>query len=169
MEMISTDREFLPTLPSRASRKISKRSRFSERSFLNATWLAYGGRLRRFGFEAKLERQCFMLLNARNDMWDISEQFGPIEYVDFNGVKRTHRFDFFVEMKEGKRLGVAVRPQEKAAKLIDVLRLIASQYRDVIDEVRLFTNRDFSKAQAYNAELIFHARKISDANADEAL
>lgn len=170
MNMISTNREVMSALPSRASRKISPRSRFSERSFLTAAVPADAGRKRRFGFEAKLGRLCFFLLLARPDTWNVQEQFGPIHFDDGEGKQRAHTFDFLVELKCGKRRAIAVRPFQKAAKLAKSLERIAQQLvPKFFNEIVLFTDRDFTQAQAYNAERLYFARQHLDETADQKL
>lgn len=133
--------------PSRASRRVSARSKASARVQIvdRRECLARPVVLQ---VESALEAKCFALLAARPDVLDIIEQPPAVRYQDPRGVGRWHTFDFLVALRSGSRLAIAVRPWERVQKrrFDDLLRLIAPQVpKSFADRVVLFTDADIPR------------------------
>lgn len=153
---------------SRASRKISFRSRTSVRGMM-PVWIPAQALHRCVCFESKLELIFITLAMTSGKVVDLLEQPQALNYRDASGKERSHTFDFLITMHDGQRHAVAVRPEERAiAKRFDAeLALIGSQLPpDFAENVILFTDRCFSAADASNALRYFELLKCADPEAD---
>ncbi|MFA3920458.1 TnsA endonuclease N-terminal domain-containing protein [Ruegeria hyattellae] len=161
----------LQPLPSRATRKISKRSKHSSRGGIVAqlpTW----ERPRIVYFESKLEQRVLFLLLARPDLVDLREQPPMIRYRDEQGQLKHHFFDFLIELRSGRRVAIAVKPAKIArrSRFVRNLRCIRQEMRkDYAHDIVLITDQDFTKAEALNAERYHEFRRNRDLEADKAL
>jgi hypothetical protein len=121
-------------------------------------------------FESSLERKVHRCAAAMRDTIEIWEQ-QPVRYVDFSGHHTQHFFDLLVKKASGEKIAVAVKPSKIAEKkdFLSLLALIASQTpKEFADRVVLVTERDMSREQIHNAELI-HAVRLDPNEDDDAI
>lgn len=146
--------DFIPDpLPSTSSRTISLHSAYSVHG-----WDFFDGR--KVWYEAELELAFARLAKMRPDVKEVFEQPPAVTYIDDAGQERSHTFDFKVLKTDASRLLVAVKPAGKVEQTgIDrVVELAAEQIPpSVADFVVLFTDRQLSDVDLYNAEAIQQA------------
>jgi hypothetical protein len=144
----------LPPLPSRAMRRIARRSKSSSRGGI-VVQLPNWQRSRIVLFESRLELRVLFLLLARGDLIDLWEQPPSISYRDKHGNRRTHFFDFLIRLSSGRRVAIAVKPAKRAMRIefVRELRCIRrAMSKDFADDLILITDQDFTMAEALNAE-----------------
>ena len=155
-----------PPLPSRATRKIAKRSKASSRGGIVAK-LPANCRKRVIQFESKLEQRVLWLLLATKDVYDIWEQPPSLTYINHEGKYRLHTFDFLIVLTSGCCLAIAVKPARLVHKnkFVQDLRCIRkAMHKDYADRLVLITDRDFTPAEALNAQRFHEFRRhINDA------
>lgn len=141
-------------LPSRATRRIAKRSKYSSRGGI-VVQLPGWARPRIVCFESKLEQRVLFLLLARRDLIDLWEQPPSITYWDEGGRRRSHFCDFLIRLSSGRRIAIAVKPAKRASRIgfvRDLQCIRAAMSKDFADDLVLITDQDFTKAEALNAE-----------------
>ncbi|UWQ29057.1 TnsA endonuclease N-terminal domain-containing protein [Leisingera sp. M523] len=141
-------------LPSRASRRIAKRSKASSRGVV-AVHLPGQNRPRIILFESKLEQRVLFLLLANAAVKDIREQPEPFKYAGSDGRRKHHFFDFLVVLASGRTIAVAIKPMARVRKtrfLAELEDIRAAMTSKFADDVVLITDQDFTKAEALNAE-----------------
>lgn len=152
--------------PSRASRKIARASR----GHFNGHVVAGDGPGRIIRTESHLELVVLLVLLARPEIVDVVEQLPPISYIDMNGVRSEHVFDFLATCIDGARIAIAVKPWQHARRSDFVTRLKCIA-RDMpmgfADRIQLITDRHLDPTDVHNAWLLHGARHV-DAEADEA-
>lgn len=144
----------LSPLPSRAMRRIARRSKSSSRGGI-VVQLPSWHRPRIVLFESRLELRVLFLLLARGDLTDLWEQPPSISYRDDIGRRRIHFFDFLIQLSSGRRLAIAVKPAKRALRISFVKELgciRSAMHKDFADDLILITDQDFTKAEALNAE-----------------
>ncbi len=157
-----------PPAPSKATRRIARRSRASLRGELVAQ-LPADNRPRRIVFESKLEHRFLLLTLARRDVHDIWDQPPAIAYRDARGRRRTHTFDFLVTFESGRRIATAIKPEKLVHKrrFLEELQSIRSAVRpDFADDVVLVTDRQIDKRKAAIAARFHEFRRDQDGEAD---
>jgi hypothetical protein len=145
---------FIPdTLPSRASRQIALHSKGSVRGFDfidgRKTW-----------YEAELEWKCGLVAKINPDVVDVAEQPPAVAYIDDDGIRRHHTFDWRVVKADNSKTLVAVKPAALVAKsgIERTLELIRCQIgKRTADYVLLFTEEKLTPIDLCNAETIHHA------------
>jgi hypothetical protein len=163
--------EFRPPMESRATRKVIKKSNASCRVIVVAKLPAHD-RLRRYVLESRLEEKVFYLFQARPDVQDIIEQPTRVGYIGTDGKHKYHTFDFLVVLNDGRKIAIAVKPDELLGKsnLIGELQAIQSSLpRGFADEIEYVTDRDIDRVSAINAQRLCEFRRISDDHADETV
>lgn len=156
---------------SRSTRHISPRSQASLRGTLVAQ-LPADRHPRRIVFESKLEQRVLHLLLARPDIHDIWDQPPAIAYRDAKGQHKRHVFDFLASLTNGRRIAIAVKPSELAAKrrfrqelqLIRVATSLAFAH-----DIVLVTERSFRMEAARNAARLHEFRRAPDPEADACI
>ena len=154
----------LPPLPSRATRRIAKRSKASSRGAV-VVQLPCEDRPRVIQFESKLEQRVLWLLLARPDVRDIQEQPPSLGYMDERGKARRHTFDFLVTLRCGHRYAVVVKPAKRARKsrfLRELKQVRKAMRKTYADAILLITDRDFTRAEALNAQRLHDFRRDRD-------
>jgi len=145
---------------SRATRAISRRSKGAGRAVL------VGGRVpRQILCESLLEHRAATILLARRDVADIWDQPPAVTYEDETG-RHKHTFDFLVELHDGRRIAIAVRPEHRAHDLRKTVTTIAAQIRDFADEFLVLTDAQLTPNRLHNATTILMARRGANPNAD---
>lgn len=159
------DKDLAP-LPSRATRKIAKRSKASSRGAI-VVKLPADGRTRIIQFESKLEQRVLWLLLATKDISDIWEQPPSLTYINHEGKYRLHTFDFLIAFTSGCRLAIAVKPARLVHKnkfIQDLKCIRKAMHKDYADRLVLVTDQDFTTAEALNAQRFHEFRRhINDA------
>ena len=135
--------------PSVSSRQMTLHSAFSVHGYTfidgRITW-----------YESVLERCAALLGRLRPDILDVAEQPPAVEYVDDDGVRRRHTFDFKFTTTD-LRVLTAVKPSAMVAKtgVGRIVELVAEQVSPVIaDEVSLFTEEMLTETDLLNAEVV---------------
>ncbi|MET4370798.1 hypothetical protein ABIA99_003492 [Bradyrhizobium sp. LB12.1] len=147
--------DFLPDpLPSLSSRTIGMHSAISVHG-----WDYIDGR--KVFYEAELERLFAILAKMRPDVLAVAEQPPAIFFIDDQGLKRPHTFDFLLTTTAGREL-VAVKPAHLVEKtgVGRIVELVAEQIMpSVADYVVLFTDKELSDVDVRNAELLHGASR----------
>lgn len=164
-EFGTLDMPELVPMPYRGHRKINPRSRGSNRVF--PVWLdPETARARVFGCDSQLEYHHLALILTNPKTAQVHEQYGPISFVDADGHRRTHYIDLLITQKSGQKIAVAVKPTERlksGAFLRDLHSLESSIVPRIADEVRLVTERCFSRGDAFNAAMYQRFKLHTDA------
>lgn len=106
-------------------------------------------------YESKLEERVFFLVLANPAVANLWEQPQFISYRDQSGNRKTHFIDFLVELKSGRRLAIAVKPWKVVLEknfLRELQQIRAAMSKDFADDIVLVTERDFTRAEALNAQ-----------------
>lgn len=143
--------EFIPhPLPSLASREMSLHSAVSVHGYLPING-------RKVWYESMLERCCGVLARLRLDVVSIAEQPPAVEYVDDDGRRRPHVFDFKFDTTTLGRVLMAVKPSDRVVKSgVDrIVELTREQLSpSVADGVGLFTEEALSVVDLFNADAV---------------
>lgn len=149
--------------PSRASRKIPRRSKGSITGQL--TFGEDRGRGQCLVFESDLERQVALLVIYSPGVIDVEDQVGPVTWTDARGKTRHHTFDFAVTRvtADGKkvRYGLAVKPEHRAnsAKFCDEMeRVTRAAVPLLVDRVFVVTQANINKKDLTRAKQLHGAR-----------
>ena len=121
----------------------------------------------RVGTESHLEAQGALILSARPTTLDLVEQV-KFWWYDEDGEYHSHYIDLVTTQVDGKIVGYAVRPKEKASfDYIKTLARIKEQaiHQCFLDDLRLFTEEDVCPIEWHNAQLL-HAGRRPDCFAD---
>lgn len=162
----------MPPAPSRAWRKIPTASRGHSTVDVIAHLPADRDRGVLWGrlitCESLTEAMALYVVLARRGVYDIEEQLPPIAFIDVDGERRNHVFDFRVTYTDGRREAIAVKP----AKLVEkhrfdatLARIAAATPRSFADRVSLTTDASIDPIEAHNACLI-HGFRRPDLEAD---
>lgn len=147
---LPTPTRWTPTRASRASRNISMRSKGSSRgSYVAGGYLVL--------YESKLEYWIALAYRADPDVVDVEDQPPEVFYVDDEGVRRQHTFDYRVTFRAGGRMLVAVKPSTDVASsgIARIVELVAGQISPAVAEyVCYVTEKDLTSDEKFNAELL---------------
>lgn len=122
-------------------------------------------------YESKYERGLISLLLVDPQVRDIQEQPPEVAYVDTDGRRRVHIFDFLVR-RAGRRIAIDVKPSDKVAgsRIETVQRLIREQTgTSFADEFIVRTEQHIHPDDVHDAETILRARRLPDPAADAAV
>jgi len=162
---------FRPPLQSRATRKISLRSKASARGLVVAR-LPADPHPRKIWFESWPEYKCLLLLLAMAEVYNIWDQPPKIRYRNRDGKFCNHTFDYLVTLTNGERIAIAVKPAALVIKrdFVDELSYVAAAVPlDFADRVWLITEKNLNKDEVANAEMLHAFRRKPDVEADEAI
>lgn len=158
-----------PPLPSRAARKVPKKS--SNHFVGQMTFGEERGRGQCLVFESKLEHDVALCLIYRPGVVDVLDQVGPVHYVKVDGRPGRHFLDFVAVEEGGRRTGVVVKPwrhAERTAFRQDVKRVAAAASAGTVDRIVVATERSFSSATlAFRSQL--HAARHQQPEFDTVL
>ncbi|MFC7699501.1 hypothetical protein ACFQX9_22730 [Bradyrhizobium sp. GCM10028915] len=107
-------------------------------------------------YESMLERCAALLGRLRPDIVEVAEQPPPIVFIDDDGVRRHHTFDFRFTTT-ARRVLTAVKPSAMVTPTgIDrIVDLVAEQVSpSIADEVSLFTEKLLTETDLFNAEVV---------------
>jgi hypothetical protein len=119
--------------------------------------------------QSHTEFQTALVMLARRDVVRLENQVA-FEWIDVDGKRRTHYFDFRVTLRDGRRIALVVKWSTKARKpqFKEVTARIASQVPPAFaDEVLVVTERHLDPIEVHNAELI-HAARFPEPEVDAA-
>jgi len=108
-------------------------------------------------YESILERCCALLARLRPDIVEVAEQPPTIIYIDDQGVRRPHTFDFKFTTTAVRRVLTAVKPSALVDKtgIRRIVDLVAEQVSpSIADEVSLFTEELLTETDLYNADVV---------------
>lgn len=126
-------------------------------------------RNREFVYESKLERGFIYISLASSLVEDYLDQPPPVEYSDEDGRRAMHTFDAFVDLADGTRAAVDVKPKSKVDKsgILQVQRLIEQQHRKSVADVYLVRTEDhIHPDDVADAKLLLRARRLLCEKAD---
>lgn len=158
-------------LPYRGHRSINPRSRGSCRIFAVLPDLPTR-RPRIYGLDSQVEHHNLVSWLIDPNVEQVQEQVGPIPFKDEHGFPANHFIDLLVTKNDGRRIAVAVKPtrrMESGRFMRELVQLKETMPRGVADEVRLVTERSFSRDVAYNAELYLRFSLTPDGVVDARL
>lgn len=118
--------------------------------------------LREVCYEYALERCCLVVGRLRPDIVEVAEQPPPVTYIDDDGRKRRHIFDFRFTTMDGERSLMAVKPSALVAVSgVDrILELIAEQTSSLVaDFVVLMTEETLSQVDLFNVQVVNSATR----------
>lgn len=127
------------------------------------------GKPRLYGCESQLELHNLALTLVDPEVQQVIEQHGPIPFRDADGLLRSHFFDLLILYKDGRRVGVAVKPEERLISgkvLRDLRQLRATMPLGLLDEVRLVTEHSFLRSKAQNALMYLRFKMTPEPEAD---
>lgn len=164
-------REDSPVLPYRGQRKINPRSRNACRIF--AVFPDLETRLPRiYGLDSQLEYHHLALTLVSPCVTQVHEQFGPVKFRKPDGTTGTHYLDLVITDENGNKTGVAAKPTSRLASgrfLAELEQIRHAAVPDLVDEVRLVTEKCFSRTAAMNAATYLRFALCPDAEADARL
>lgn len=147
---IRDDRPWSARMPSVSSREMTLHSAVSVHGYTfidgRITW-----------YESVLERCAALVGRLSPDIVEVAEQPPPIEFIDDDGVRRHHTFDFRFTTTGKGRVLTAVKPSAMVAETgIDrIVDLVAEQVSpSIADEVSLFTEKLLTETDLFNAEVV---------------
>lgn len=116
----------------------------------------------RVNTESHLEAQATLLLAARTTTLELVEQV-EFEWYDQDGEYHSHYIDLVATQADGQDVGYAVRPTKRASPdYIKKLARIKEQavHQGVLDDLRLFTEKDVCPVEWHNAKLFHGVRRV---------
>lgn len=145
-------------LPSRAQRKIPKRS---SHHFVGQLVYNRGEQRQCLGFASLLEYHTALCFIYRPDFLDIEEQLAALPFILPNGKKSAHFFDFKVTFRGGWRVCISVKPERIAQTFayratMDCIKRAA--IGNICEDVRTVTQRNIHPIELHNAKLFHSAR-----------
>jgi hypothetical protein len=114
-------------------------------------------------FESLIEARFSVIAEARHDIVEIRDQWPVVHYVDCNGCMVSHTFDFWVRMKDGRSVAIAVKPTGRvnSSSILKTLQAIKEQgIGGFAEDVALVTEAYATEDAAYNARWKLHARRM---------
>lgn len=153
-EMVET---WVPPIPkAEGSHMPPRRNRFNARAFIPDV-----GTNIQIGNASWLELKCAMHFMANRRVVRIEDQALTIGYVDEADVKRSHRCDFLITFDNGKKLAVAVKPDDRveARGLDKLLRILRSNLHGAADDIIILTDAYLTSDRAWNSQSIIRARR----------
>jgi hypothetical protein len=158
-------------LPYRGHRSINPRSRGSCRIFAVLPDLPTR-KPRIYGLDSQIEYHNLVITLTDPNVAQVNEQVGPIPFKDENGFPANHFIDLLITMKTGRRIAVAVKPTgriESGRFMRELIQLRDTMPDEIADELRLVTERSFSRSDAVNAEMYLRFSLTPDIEVDARL
>ncbi|MFC4173225.1 hypothetical protein ACFOYU_14345 [Microvirga sp. GCM10011540] len=123
-------------------------------------------------FESTLEEGWACILRTDHRTREVHDQPAPVAYVDDDGIRRSHTFDFRAVLDCGRKIAYAVKPSSRVASsgIGRTLELIRQQVRPgFADAFVLRTEEHITKDRVHNARLILHSWASRDPDHVEAI
>ena len=121
------------------------------------------------GYDSNTEMKWKLVLLARPGVAWIESQV-HFQWLDADGKKGEHFFDFRVLMADGQRVAIMVKSEYRRnqLKVQDELAEVAARVpRSFADQVVVMTERDIDPVEYFNAEMM-HEMRRPDPDADAA-
>lgn len=158
---------FAPPRQSRATRYISLRGRGSYRGAVAAQ---LSGVSRMIVFESLLEYHCLIMLLTDRSVVDVWDQPPKIDYTTIDGRLTDHTLDYLARHDNEQVIGYAVKPYDKVYDEngeftefgLNMQRVRAAAGH----QIRIVTERSFSRTQIRDARILFRWSRQSDPEAD---
>jgi len=157
-----TERVWIPPSASKASRRSPLKGKTTSSvrgSLVNPVTN------REMVYDSTLERDLICIATTHRDARAVREQPKPVTYVDADGRERKHTFDLVVDLKDGSRLNIAVKPAAKVASsgIEDTLeRIRAQSARPPNERFVVRTGDHITRDRAADARLILKSRRMRD-------
>lgn len=158
---------FEPSLPSRASRQLPKRSSVSA-----VGRLVHHTTGRRIGFQSMIEMHTALVLLAQRNVVDLVDQPPPITHRTRDGIRHRHTFDFLATLDDGQRIAFECKAQWRAERddLDGFYRSLADQVPwRFAHRIKIVTEASFSHAQIHDATLLYDCRRDPPGEIDAAV
>lgn len=154
-----------PPKPSRARRPIP---RSSQGHFVGQ--LVFGeGEGQCLGFESLLEYRFAICAIYRPDVVDVEEQLEPVFILPPGATEAVARYlDFCVTFRNGRRLGISVKPEWFAQGLTfqhEIRQIASAAIPRLVDKVAVVTEHNICRVELDNAELM-HAARFAEPEID---
>ena len=143
-----------PPSEPQSSRSISYRGMFSDRGTITAA-------NQKFLVESAMEGDVASILLTHPDVVHVCEQPPAVTYVKPDGTAGRHTFDFVCEMRDGTKIAIAVKPEERTRKpgfAAGMARIVAQMPSDFAAKAVVVTEACYSRADASNARTVLAAR-----------
>lgn len=121
------------------------------------------------GYDSNTEMKCMLVLLARPHVAGLESQV-RFQWLDADGKRGEHFFDFRVLMNDGKRVAIMVKSEYRRnlPKVQDKLAEVAARVpRSFANQVVVMTERDIDPVEYFNAEMM-HEMRRPDPDADTA-
>ncbi|KQQ85695.1 hypothetical protein [Aureimonas sp. Leaf324] len=164
--VVPDEASFVPVEPTRAERKFSMTSTASHRGSIVDDRTG-----RQHVYESRFEELVLLLAMASEDVVAIDEQV-RIDWVDDDGEIHDYFIDLRLTLRNGRRVGVAVKPADRveSSRIEDVHRRVLARHgTSVADAFEVRTERDIHPDDVADARLVIHARRMPDPMADDRL
>jgi hypothetical protein len=117
--------------------------------------------------ESYLEARVRTVLLARRDIIHLREQPPAVPYVDLEGRRHNHTFDFLATQSDGSRIAISVKPSAKVSSHFraELCNIAAQVGKDYADGTVLVTERSVPSDVLSNAQLICSVREDRDYDA----
>jgi hypothetical protein len=120
--------------------------------------------------ESALEEKTTLVALSHPIVADLIDQPPAVSYTDEDGRARRHTFDYLVQLRDGRRVGIAVKPRGQAQRrnLSATLRRIAAQTPPSFAHAVVHVGEDkLPRDLVHNARL-FHAVRRDPAAPEDA-
>lgn len=164
--VVPDETSFVPVEPTRAERMLSMTSIASHRGSIVDDRTG-----RQHVYESRFEEHVLILAMASKEVVDIDEQVRT-DWVDDDGEKHDYFVDLRLTLRNGRRIGVAVKPADRVASsgIEDVHRRVLARHgASVADAFEVRTERDIHPDDIADARLVIHARRMPNPMADDRL
>ena len=112
--------------------------------------------------ESELEHRLSTMIQARRDVVELRSQFPLVHYIDAEGKRRRHIFDYWIRFRDGRRTAVAAKYEKHRAEIEPVLRRIRQTGSPEFDVVSLMTEKKVTVEAYQNAGDILISREHHD-------
>jgi hypothetical protein len=123
--------------------------------------------------ESGLEQRVSALLRTYRDVKRLVSQYPRVEYFDKDRTRREHTFDYSIELVDGTRIAIAVKPSRKREEMADLLERIRDngiiglgtggrRTPNIVDAVMLATDTDATYELFENTYFILASRDHHD-------
>ena len=165
------ERDDLCPIPYQGQRPINPRSRGACRIFAVFPDLpTHTPRV--YGLDSQIEYNNLVLTLVDPSVAQVHEQVGPIPFFDDAGDLANHYIDLLVIKTDGRKVAVAVKPTsrlESGRFMRELQQLKRTMPAGIADELRLVTEQNISRSDAFNAAMYLRFSLTPDAEVDELL
>lgn len=123
--------------------------------------------------ESGLEQRVSLLLRTYRRLKRLVSQYPVVEYIDDDGVSRNHTFDYLIELVDGTRIAIAVKPARKREEMTTLLDRIRAngitgigkggrRTPGIVDAIMLATDAEATYELCENAYFILASRDHHD-------